>query len=949
MIAILLWWLAIQLFALAALPLAARLFARLPGRGYPFAKALGLLLVSFVLWLGASSHLIPNNAGGIVAALIIVAGVSWWLGRDGLRRDADGRRPLLTWLRINRGLVLATELLFLAVLVGWAVFRAYNPDIAGTEKPMEFAFINGVLRSRLFPPQDPWLSGYGISYYYFGYVMLDVFILLTGVDPAVGFNLGVALWYALIMVGAFGVVYDLVRLAETGSRKPEAGSWKLEAGSRKPEAGSRKLEADADERAARTTHNATRNTQSEGRGIRYGLLGALFVGFLGNLEGLVELAYNKSLVPLSWIQWLNIKQLTDNPPTGGLTGGFWWWWHASRVIHDWLPGPDGKPIDFEVIDEFPSFSFILGDMHPHVLGLPFAILAVALALNLLLGARDRVSGIRDWVLGIAPVPERSPSDFELRASNRQYPIPNPQYLIPDFWRSLGHATGLGTPGILLYAIVLGGLSFLNTWDFPIYVGLAMLALGTGLALADRLSWAVVGRAAAGGVVLAALGWLLYLPFYIGFQSQLGGILPNLLFPSRFSQFFVMFGTFLVVAVCFLVLLTREASGRRTLRGFLATLPWTLLLPLLILAVVALGLVILPQGKAFVQDVLNNPAVQANITDRTFSGLMELIVRLRVATPWTYLVLALLIAWAVGVLWAALSGYGDTETRGHGDTETERHGDTETRRPGDTETRGGGGYPRVSPSPHLPISPDLFAVLMIILALVLTLVPEFVYLRDLFGTRMNTVFKFYYQAWLLLGLASVYGLSRLAERMTVVWLKAPALVLAGVFVLGGLWYPLAAIPSRADNFRGQPTLDGLAYLRRSDPADVAAIEWLRANVAPDAVVLEAPGGSYSSDGAERISMSTGNPTLLGWDFHERQWRGNAGYDKLAAGRPDAINQIYRTARSEDLQGLLDQWGIQYVLIGALERSKYGIGDASLARFDRALKLVYDKDGVRIYAR
>ena len=172
MIAILLWWLVIQLFGLAVLPLAWRLFARLPGRGYPFAKALGLLLVSFLLWLGASFHLIPNNAGGIVLALIIVGGISAWLGRAGLRRAADGRRPIAAWLRANRWLVLATELLFLAVLAGWAVFRAYNPDIAGTEKPMEFAFINGVLRSRLFPPQDPWLSGYGISYYYFGYVML---------------------------------------------------------------------------------------------------------------------------------------------------------------------------------------------------------------------------------------------------------------------------------------------------------------------------------------------------------------------------------------------------------------------------------------------------------------------------------------------------------------------------------------------------------------------------------------------------------------------------------------------------------------------------------------------------------------------------------------------------------------------------------------------------------
>ena len=138
--------------------------------------------------------------------------------------------------------------------------------------------------------------------------------------------------------------------------------------------------------------------------------------------------------------------------------------------------------------------------------------------------------------------------------------------------------------------------------------------------------------------------------------------------------------------------------------------------------------------------------------------------------------------------------------------------------------------------------------MIGLALILTLVPEFVYLRDMFGTRMNTVFKFYYQAWLLLALASAYGVSRLAERGVALWLKLPALILTGLLVLGSLWYPLAAIPSKADNFQGEPTLDGLAYLRRNSPGDVAAIAWIRSNVAPDAVVLEATGGSYSPEGA-----------------------------------------------------------------------------------------------------
>jgi uncharacterized membrane protein len=919
MLAFLSWWLVIQLFTLAALPLAWRLFGRLPGRGYPFAKALGLLLVSFVLWLGAIFHLLPNDVGGGVCALAIVAGLSAWLGREGLRRGGSDRgdregiapteRPLISWLRGHWRLVLTTELLFLVVFAGWTAFRAYNPDIAGTEKPMEFAFINGVLGSRFFPPQDPWLSGYAISYYYFGYVMLGVLIRLSGVSPAIGFNLGVALWYALVMIGAFGIVYDLVRLA--GSWKLEAGSWKLEAG--------------ADENAPRNTQHATRNTQhairntdGQGRGIGFGLLGALFVGVMGNLEALAEFAYNRGLVPLSWLKWLDIKQLMDAPPTGGWTGGFWWWWRASRVVHD----KDLLGNTIEVIDEFPFFSFLLGDMHPHVLALPFVLLAVGLALNLLLGARN-------WKL------EAGNSILEARSSKLGI-SPSIQLLVSSFWRSLGAATGLGTPGIILYAVAFGALGFLNTWDFPIYVALAALAFGVGLALTNGLTWAVVGRSSLVGATFLVLGWLLYLPFYVGFQSQLGGILPNLLFPTRLSQYFVMFGPFLVVAIFFLIYQSTDLPPTKVL----TLLPWTLLLPLVFFALIFAGLLILPQGKAFLDTIMDNPAVKANIDGRAPAQLIALIVRVRLATPWTYLFLAGLIAWAGGVLWARLSG-GAEERRGRGAGE---------------QGSGGAGERPIYQSTNLPIT-DHFALLLIGLALLLTLAVEFIYLRDLFGTRMNTVFKFYYQAWVMLGIAAAYGLSRLAERGVtlcpeqrgILWLKLPALVLTGLLVLGGLCYPLAAIPSKADNFKGQATLDGLIFLRRSNPADVAAIEWLRANVPPTAVVLEATGGSYSPEGAGRVSMSTGNPTLLGWDFHERQWRGNAGYDKLAAGRPEAIDKIYRSARAEELPALLAQWGVDYVYIGALERQKYGVNDAALGRFDRTLRKVYDKDGVRVYAR
>jgi uncharacterized membrane protein len=835
-------------------------------------------------------------------------------------------------------MILTTELLFLLVLAAWALFRAYSGDIAGTEKPMEFAFINGVLRSRFFPPPDPWLSGYAISYYYFGYVMVGILIRLTGVDPAVGFNLAVALWYALTTIGAFGVVYDLVGLTTGRGGAGEQRSASRGAGER-----------------------GSRGAGEKGRGIRYGLLGALFVGFLGNLEGLVELAYQRGLVPLSWIQWLDIKQLTDTPPSGGWTGGFWWWWHASRVVHD----KDLLGQSIEVIDEFPFFSFLLGDLHPHVLALPFVLLAIGLAVNLLLGARDWVFGIGYWGSGASgSKPERKRHAAGI--------IPNTQYLILDFWRKLGSATGLGAPGIFLYAVVLGALAFLNTWDFPIYLVLTTLAFGAGLALRKEPSWAVAGRTVGAGAILGVLGVLFYLPFYLGFQSQAGGILPNLLFPTRFSQYFLMFGPLLVVAVGFLVFLGRQAPdsekpwgglvdrllfwlmgllslsarGRQHRRRVLAVLLVALLGPLALVGLMTLGFALLPQGQAFVQRLLNEPAVHANVGDRTLGQLVLLVLRVRAASPWTHIVLADLIALTVGLLWTRLASSRVREWECEGGEDASTVAQQGSQRA--VEDRPISQSTNLPSKEDVPPVTDLFAVLLIALALLLTFAVEFVYLKDFFGTRMNTVFKFYYQAWIMLALAAAYGLSRLAEKDAPAWLKWPAWLLAGVLVLGGLFYPLAATPSKANDFRGRPTLDGLAFLRNYNPADMAAIEWLRANVAPEAVVLEAPGGSYSPEGAERISMSTGNPTLLGWDFHEKQWRGTA-YDKLVAGRSEAIDQIYRTAKSEELRKLLDQWGINYVYIGGLERQKYGISQAAQARFDRALKLVYDKDGVRIYAR
>ncbi|HLE05638.1 MAG TPA: DUF2298 domain-containing protein, partial [Anaerolineales bacterium] len=165
------WWLASSLLGLLALPLAFRIFHSLPDRGYAFARPLGLLIASYVLWLGASLGFIPNSRGGALGAVLVLAGIGAALGQRVEIRD---------WLRRNLRTVLWMEGVFLLSFLLWAFVRANNPEIVATEKPMELAFLNGILRSDRFPPNDPWLSGYAISYYYFGYVMIALLTWLSG-------------------------------------------------------------------------------------------------------------------------------------------------------------------------------------------------------------------------------------------------------------------------------------------------------------------------------------------------------------------------------------------------------------------------------------------------------------------------------------------------------------------------------------------------------------------------------------------------------------------------------------------------------------------------------------------------------------------------------------------------------------------------------------------------
>jgi len=251
---------------------------------------------------------------------------------------------------------------------------------------------------------------------------------------------------------------------------------------------------------------------------------------------------------------------------------------------------------------------------------------------------------------------------------------------------------------------------------------------------------------------------------------------------------------------------------------------------------------------------------------------------------------------------------------------------------------------------LPESSLLFVLLLAAVGLLLAFAPEFVYLRDNFGTRMNTVFKFYYQAWLLFGLCTAYVMivafrSRGGLNVPVAALASISLVL----MIGSLFFPVAGVYSKTAGFSAATealTLDATAHVTLFRPAERAAIEWVKQNSGPTAVVLEGKGASYR---AEYSMMSTlsGRPTLLGWDGHEAQWRGTE-YGAMSAGRLDVLETVYRSGSPSEIADALLRWGVEYVYVGPTERTQYEISSRREETLAQAMELVFESNGVQIYA-
>jgi YYY domain-containing protein len=850
------WWAVLMVLGLAVFPLVFSLLHQLPDRGYAFLKMAGLLLVSYFFWLWGSLGFAANNSGGVLLAMAIVAGLSYLA----YQRRGDGL-SIRQWTRENRRTILVTELVFAFVFFLWVWVRAQHPSITATEKPMEFAFLNSIARSPTFPPLDPWLSDYAISYYYFGYVMTSLLGRLAVVPEAIAFNLAIAWLVAGTATGAYGLAYNLI--ASTG-RKQQA--------------------------------------------MVMGLVAAIALPLAGNMQIGLELLHGNNVGSATFWQWLDVRDI-NGPPVEAETPRYlssnWWWWRTSRVIHEYhLSGRSEEGL--EPIVEVPAFSFVLGDLHPHVLALPFAFLSLGMALAWWFNGSKR---------------SREPDEWWSATGWTQ----RPKRLLQEIGLSLW----------LFTAVIVGGLSFLNTWDVLIHMFIILGAYFLAGWYRQGTTRDLFSRTFMVGVLLIIPAILLYLPFYLGFRSQAAPpfLLPMLMRPTRLVQYVIIFGMPLVVLTIFLLSLAARRrfkhwqTGLALAAGLLGALLLLMMGLLWVLASTSAGagtMINLANDLGLTLATRPDGPIAFGWGSSAVLALLPAIIGARLTSPWLILLLAGLIALVVMSLRSGVD---------------ERIMKSESQ---DNKT---------AIDRSLP-----FLLLLILTGLLLTLGPEFVYLRDNFGVRLNTTFKFYYQAWVMFGVAAVVAVDflwALAQGSGRRLAAASVTALYGLALSVALLFPVFAVQSRAIEYRGPPdsverrppTLDGLAYLQYFNPSEYEAIMWLIGQTTssdkPPPVILEAVGGQYS--GFARISANTGLPTLVGWPGHQWQWRGS---DHPEPGRRQSIvEQIYTSGDPDIIGFLLDQFAVNYIYVGDLEASTYG--PVGLERLRDRLEVAFANDRVTIY--
>lgn len=542
-----LWWVGMLLIGFAAFPLIYRLLPGLADRGYPIAKVASLLIVSWIVFVGGTLRLPTWSSFGILVTLIGLLVVGLLLNR----RSGIGQ-----WIRLNWRHLAIVELITIGLYLGFVLIKTGNPDLwaqsLGGEKPMDFAYLNAVLKSSVFPAYDPWYANGYLNYYYYGFVLVGTPIKLMGILPEVAYNLLIPTLFAVTGMAAFSIAFNIV-----GARFFY-----------------RRDEGTTDIKAPVTARRRWALKAPEGSPYVAGVLAILLTVVVGNLDtprvildGVARQGGCSAPVTLeTWkidqakrnnggnelsIEELDAIAIAARSPNIGDQIGFGlyamqynlgcisngldstirsatlplgpdrWFWAPTRIVSE-VEGANNE------INEFPYFTFLFGDLHAHMIALPITLL------------------ILNWILAEVLISGHNFNGTSRRAT----------------WQVIG--------SILFGALAVGLLRPTNTWDWITYLG-----VGTaGLIFAFFLRWKPLSRrkVATWGLQIALFvgaSFAFAAPFMAFYATAYGSVK---LFSGNKTQLWMyldMHGLFLFILVAFLIWQTARFFRHTYVRDLIA--------------------------------------------------------------------------------------------------------------------------------------------------------------------------------------------------------------------------------------------------------------------------------------------------------------------------------------------------------------------------------------------
>lgn len=475
------WWFTLLTLGIVFFPLTHLMFHRFHDGGWLFSKVIGIALSGWLMWMLSSIRILKFSRTNsmICIGIFLVLNVFiflWYIKKYKSQDKAVIPKDKSNYLE-KISSVLTAELIFLAFFLGWCYLRGFKPEAYGTEKFMDYGFMTTMMRADYMPPEDLWFSGNGINYYYVGQYIATYLTKLSGVIVGRGYNFMLMTLAALSFALPYSIMNNVMgTMLRRKIKKESAPLYVIPP--------------------------------------LTGVLSGLAVSIAGNFHYPVY----KSIVP----GIRKILEVEEALEALGHKFGNYWFPDATRYI-----GYNPETAD-KTIHEFPSYSFVLGDLHAHVINIMFVLTVIALLFAWLLYREAKIAERKEILLE------------------------------HTFWKEAFH------PVILLLGFFIGLFHTTNFWDFPIYFVVAgAVILASNLAYYSS-TFQAIKLTAVHAAVIFLLGKLVCLPFTLNFD-QISTSIRIAEDHTPIYQLFILWGLPIITVTMFWVCLYQEIKKRKVFR------------------------------------------------------------------------------------------------------------------------------------------------------------------------------------------------------------------------------------------------------------------------------------------------------------------------------------------------------------------------------------------------